>query len=222
MTSIARKWVMALSGLFLCLFLVGHLAGNLMLLKSSSTTLLDFNEYAHFMTTNPAVQVLRVLTLVSIVAHLVMSIKLTLQNKAARKTAYAYSGSTGNASWASKNMASLGVFLLLFLASHLESFAIKNITGGIQGIDANGNVDVYTEVITAFKNPLYVAFYVLSMVALAFHLSHGFKSGFQSLGARHPKYTGLIEKSGMALGALIPLGFALIPIVLHFFNQNQA
>jgi len=222
MTSIARKWVMALSGLFLCLFLVGHLAGNLMLLKSSSTTLLDFNEYAHFMTTNPAVQVLRVLTLVSIVAHLVMSIKLTLQNKAARKTAYAYSGSTGNASWASKNMAPLGVFLLLFLALHLASFAIKNITGGIQGIDANGNVDVYTEVITAFKNPLYVAFYVLSMVALAFHLSHGFKSGFQSLGARHPKYTGLIEKSGMALGALIPLGFALIPIVLHFFNQNQA
>ena len=213
---------MALSGLFLCLFLVGHLAGNLMLLKSSSTTLLDFNEYAHFMTTNPAVQVLRVLTLVSIVAHLVMSIKLTLQNKAARKTAYAYSGSTGNASWASKNMAPLGVFLLLFLALHLASFAIKNITGGIQGIDANGNVDVYTEVITAFKNPLYVAFYVLSMVALAFHLSHGFKSGFQSLGARHPKYTGLIEKSGMALGALIPLGFALIPIVLHFFNQNQA
>ena len=222
MTSIARKWVMALSGLFLCLFLVGHLAGNLMLLKSSSTTLLDFNEYAHFMTTNPAVQVLRVLTLVSIVAHLVMSIKLTLQNKAARKTAYAYSGSTGNASWASKNMAPLGVFLLLFLALHLASFAIKNITGGIQGIDANVNVDVYTEVITAFKNPLYVAFYVLSMVALAFHLSHGFKSGFQSLGARHPKYTGLIEKSGMALGALIPLGFALIPIVLHFFNQNQA
>lgn len=220
MNSIARKWVMALSGLFLCLFLVGHLAGNLMLLKSSSK--LDFNEYAHFMTSNPAVQVLRVLTLVSIFAHLVMSIILTIQNKAARKTAYAYSGSAGNASWASKNMAPLGVFLLLFLALHLASFAIKNITGGIQGIDANGNVDVYTEVIIAFQNPLYVAFYVLSMVALAFHLSHGFQSGFQSLGARHPKYTGIIEKSGIALGSIIPLGFALIPIVLHFFNQNQA
>ena len=105
MNSIARKWVMALSGLFICLFLVGHLAGNLMLLKSSSK--LDFNEYAHFMTSNPAVQVLRVLTLVSIFAHLAMSIILTIQNKSARKTAYAYSGSTGNASWASKNMAPL-------------------------------------------------------------------------------------------------------------------
>lgn len=218
MSSIARKWVMALSGLFLCLFLVGHLAGNLMLLKIDPTTQLNFNEYAKFMTTNPAVQILRILTLVSIIAHLVMSVSLTLKNKAARTNGYAFKGSTDNAAWASKNMAPLGIFLLLFIALHLASFAVKNIMGGITGVDANGNVDVYSEVVVAFQNPLYVGFYVLSMVALAFHLSHGFKSGFQSLGARHPKYTQHIEKAGAAFGALIPLGFAVIPVVLHFCN----
>lgn len=219
MTSIARKWVMALSGLFLCLFLVGHLAGNLMLLKCSAQTQLDFNEYAHFMTTNPAVQVLRVLTLVSILAHLVMSFKLTAQNKSARSTGYAYSGATGNASFASKNMIWFGILLLIFLVLHINSFAAKTLMGAIEGVDKNGNVDIYSEVVAAFQQPWYVAVYVICMIGLAFHLAHGFKSAFQSMGARHPKYTPMIEKAGMAFGALIPLGFAVIPVVLHFCNQ---
>lgn len=219
MTSIARKWVMALSGLFLCLFLVGHLAGNLMLLKCSPQTQLDFNEYAHFMTTNPAVQVLRVLTLVSILAHLIMSFKLTAQNKAARSTSYAYSGATGNASFASKNMIWFGILLLIFLVLHISGFAAKNMMGGIPVMEGTEWPDVYTEVRTAFGQLWYVIVYVVCMIGLAFHLAHGFKSAFQSMGARHPKYTPMIEKAGMAFGALIPLGFAVIPVVLHFCNQ---
>jgi succinate dehydrogenase / fumarate reductase, cytochrome b subunit len=121
-SSIAKKYWMALTGLFLCLFLVGHLAGNLQLIFGDA---LQFNKYALFMTTNPAVKLLSYLTYISIVFHAVDGIMLTIQNKKARPVAYAMSSPQNSSSLASRNMAVLGTLILVFIATHMTNFWAK-------------------------------------------------------------------------------------------------
>lgn len=210
MVSIAKKWIMSLSGLFLCVFLLGHLVGNLQLLKCGTGAEQGFNDYAEFMTTNPAVQALRLLTFGSILLHVIMSLALTLKNKAARSEKYAYTAGNTNSAWNSRYMAILGILTLFFIVLHLKAFMIKNTFGHIPNL--------YQEVMEAFTCPLTVVFYVLCMGALAFHLGHGFSSAFQSLGLRHKKYTPFIEKIGVAFAILVPLGFAAIPVFVYFFH----
>lgn len=119
-SSLAKKYWMALTGLFLCLFLTGHLAGNLQLLVPDNA--LNFNKYALFMTTNPAVKLLSYLTYISILFHAIDGIALTFQNRAARPVAYAKNNPSSNSSWASRNMAVLGTLILVFIATHMVNF----------------------------------------------------------------------------------------------------
>jgi succinate dehydrogenase / fumarate reductase cytochrome b subunit len=122
-SSIGKKYWMALTGLFLCLFLVGHLAGNLQLLMPNSQ--LQFNQYALFMTTNPAVKILSYLTYISILFHAVDGILLAIQNKKARPVGYAKNNPSANSSFASRNMAVLGTLVLVFIATHMINFWAK-------------------------------------------------------------------------------------------------
>lgn len=125
-SSIAKKYWMALTGLFLCLFLVGHLLGNLQLLMGNNTeAALQFNKYALFMTTNPAVKLLSYLTYISIIFHAVDGIYLAIQNKKARPVAYAMSNPSKNSSFSSRNMAVLGTVVLIFIATHMVNFWYK-------------------------------------------------------------------------------------------------
>lgn len=119
-SSLAKKYWMALTGLFLCLFLMGHLAGNLQLLVPNNA--LNFNKYALFMTTNPAVKILSYLTYISIIFHAIDGIMLTFQNKAARPVGYAKSNPSANSPWASRNMAVLGTIILVFIVTHMVQF----------------------------------------------------------------------------------------------------
>lgn len=122
-SSLAKKYWMALTGLFLCLFLSGHLAGNLQLLVPNNA--LNFNKYALFMTTNPAVKILSYLTYLSIVFHAIDGIMLAIQNKAARPVAYAKNNPSANSSFASRNMAVLGTVILVFIVTHMVNFWAK-------------------------------------------------------------------------------------------------
>lgn len=122
-SSLAKKYWMALTGLFLCLFLSGHLAGNLQLLVPNNA--LNFNKYALFMTSNPAVKILSYLTYLSIIFHAIDGIMLTIQNKAARPVAYAKSNPSANSAWASRNMAVLGTVILVFIVTHMVNFWAK-------------------------------------------------------------------------------------------------
>lgn len=122
-SSIGKKYWMALTGLFLCLFLAGHLAGNLQLLLPNSKA--QFNEYALFMTTNPAVKILSYLTYISILFHIVDGILLTIQNRKARPVGYAKSNPAANSSFASRNMAVLGTLVMVFIATHMINFWAK-------------------------------------------------------------------------------------------------
>lgn len=217
-SSIAKKYWMALTGLFLCLFLVGHLLGNLQLLLPVSEASDSFNLYAKFMTTNPVVKILSYITYFSILFHIVDGILITIQNKKARPVAYAFNKPSANSSWTSRNMGLLGTVLLFFLIVHMRSFWYEMHFGEmpITLIDGQEFKDLYLITTQAFEQLWYVIFYVVCMVAVAFHLSHGFSSAFQTLGANHPKYNQLVKKIGFAFGIIIPAAFAIIPLAIYF------
>ncbi|GGB84733.1 succinate dehydrogenase [Flavobacterium suaedae] len=121
-SSLAKKYWMALTGLFLCLFLVGHLLGNLQLLASGDEAALHFNEYAFFMTTNPGVKILSYVTYFSILFHAIDGIVLTIQNRKARPKGYVKNNAAANTIWASRNMAVLGTLILVFIVTHMVNF----------------------------------------------------------------------------------------------------
>ena len=229
-SSLAKKYWMAFTGLFLCIFLVGHLAGNLQLLASAETARDQFNEYALFMTTNPIVRVLSILTFASIIFHAIDGVLLTIQNRKARPQGYVSFKPSTNTKWPSRNMGILGTVILAFIAIHLVNFWGEMKFGGLDhtlyttasGLEVK---DLYTLTVQTFQDPefglIWAVVYLVSMIAIGFHLYHGFGSGFQSLGLNHPKYNSVIRKLGVWIFAiLIPLGFAIIPFYIHFVIEK--
>ncbi|GAB4396108.1 MAG: succinate dehydrogenase cytochrome b subunit [Microscillaceae bacterium] len=214
-STIGRKLMMALTGLFLILFLVVHLAGNLQLLIPDEGR--TFNEYAEFMGHNKLIQIVSILNFAFIILHIIVSIILTRYNRKARPVAYAYNRSGANSSWASRNMIWLGMILLIFLVLHLINFWAKSKFGPIEEVVYEGRTyhDLYAIVKMEFANPLIVGVYVLAMAGLAYHLLHGFQSAFQTFGVNHVKYTPIIKSVGLVFSILVPLLFAAIPIVMY-------
>lgn len=206
---------MSLTGLFLILFLIIHLAGNLQLLFDDNG--MAFNMYAEKMAHNPLIQTVSIGNFFFIILHAVNGLVLAVQNRRARGTRYAVSTKDSKSSWASKNMALLGTLLLIFIVAHLKGFWFESKFGSVPFVSYEGQEykDLYTIVSEAYAQPLYAIFYVVCMVVLAFHLSHGFASAFQSLGLNHKKYSPAIAKIGLVYSILVPLGFALIPICMY-------
>lgn len=202
---------MALTGLFLCIFLIAHLAGNLQLLDMSPEGQLKFNAYAKFMTTFPLVKAVSYLLYASILFHAFDGFLLAIQNRKARPVKYAYEKPNANSAWYSRQMALLGTLILVFIVIHMKAFWYEMHWGEL-GVDADGNKDLYTLVAAAFSQLWYVALYVVMMGVLAFHLLHGFASSFQSLGLNHPRYTPIIKNVGVFFAVIVPIFFALIPV----------
>ena len=213
-STIFRKTLAGLSGLFLVLFLLGHLLGNLQLFIPGEDGQKQFNEYALFMTTNPAVKILSVLTYSSIILHTVLTLFLVFQSSNARDVKYLQSSGTANSTWGSKNMAVLGTLILVFIVIHMKSFWYE-MHFGVIGLDPWGNKDLHTVTVTAFNELWYVVFYVLSMVVLAIHLKHGVESVFQTLGIKTRRYVSLIHKAAYGFALILPAAFASIPIYLY-------
>jgi succinate dehydrogenase / fumarate reductase cytochrome b subunit len=214
-STIGRKLIMALTGLFLILFLTVHLSGNLQLLKDDGGK--AFNIYAEFMTTFPLIKVISIGNFFFILLHIYTSIVLTQRNRAARPVQYAYlAGQSTNSSWASRNMGLLGTLILVFLIVHLRGYWYEMHFGGIPTQNYGGKEvkDLYAVVKESYKQWWYVAFYVISMAFVGFHLLHGFQSAFQTLGLSHKKYTPLIKAVGYGFAIIVSLGFALIPMVM--------
>jgi succinate dehydrogenase / fumarate reductase, cytochrome b subunit len=223
-SSLAKKYWMALTGLFLCLFLVGHLVGNLqLLLPFSNEAVLKFNSYADFMTTNPLIKIMSYLTYFSILFHAIDGFLLVYQNKKARPVRYQMYDPSKNSKPASRYMAVLGTIILIFIVTHMVNFWARMHFSEMPML--NGQKDLYGVVVAFFRHPDYgivATFgYALAMLILAFHLAHGFQSAFQSLGLTHRKYTPLIKKAGMAFSILVPLLFAIIPLYIHFVMDGS-
>lgn len=217
-STLGRKLLMALTGLFLILFLIGHVSGNTLLFKNDGGE--AFNIYAKFMTTNPAVKILSYLTYISVIAHVVYSIILTRVNKSARPVPYASTQASASSPWTSRNMGVLGTIILIFLVVHLQGFWYKMHWGDLPMVEYNGEQykDLYSIVTFAFQSELLVGLYVLSMVFLGLHLSHGFESAFQTLGLNHVKYSPAIKKLGLAFSIIVPALFASMPLYIYFMN----
>lgn len=206
---------MSLTGLFLISFLVVHLIGNIQLLYGDGG--MAFNEYAHFMKTNKLILVAEIILFAGFLFHIVDGILLMKRNRKARKVGYASNKSkVGN--WASKFMGPFGIIILVFLVIHLNNFFKYKIFPGDKIVNMPGTevADMASLVYAAFADPLEVIFYVFCMAIVGFHLWHGFESSFQTLGLNNKKYTPFIRIVGRAYSILIPLGFALIPLIIYF------
>lgn len=216
--SIAKKVLMAFTGLFLVTFLITHLSGNLQLLFNDEGE--AFNRYAKFMTTFPLVKAVSYLLYASILLHVIDGFYLAYKNKLSRSKAYTVSKSNLNSKWYSRSMALLGSFILFFLVIHLYKFWFQMHFGDVPVVVYEGEdyKDLYTLVLNAYHNPLWVAFYVLSMIPLAYHLLHGFQSGFQTLGVHHSTFTPIIKILGFFIAVVIPIGFAIIPVFIFLFR----
>ena len=209
---------MALSGGFLILFLLGHVSGNTLLFRADGGE--AFNRYARFMTTNPGVKVLSYLTYFSVIIHIIYSILLTLYNRKARPVSYAVSKPKANSSWNSRNMGILGSIILVFIVIHMRTFWYEMHFGAMPVVAYEGETykDLYKVVVEAFSHGWYVLLYVVSMLFLAFHLSHGFASAFKTFGISNKKYTPLISTLGMIFSWGVCLAFASMPAYLYFTN----
>ena len=208
---------MALTGLFLILFLVVHLIGNLQLLKSDEGE--AFNIYAQFMTSNPLIKVISYVNYAFILIHIIWSIILTRRNRRARGPE-GYAVNRNSSHWTSRNMGILGTFIFIFLVIHLRSFWYEMHWGGIPTATYAGAEykNLYAVVDSAYANIWFVVLYVVSMALLAFHLFHGFGSAFQTLGWNHVKYNPIIKVVGVAFAIIVPALFALIPVYMYI-NQ---
>ena len=220
-SSIGQKTVMSLSGLFLITFLLVHLIGNLQLLLPDEGR--AFNEYAEFMTNNPVIKTTSYLLYASFLLHAIQGFALWWQNRQARGTegyAVKRTRAVKTNSFASRYMAALGTIILVFLVLHLYQFWLQTKLGLLESVTYDdlevGNL--YLPIYEVFHNPLFVIFYIFSMIVVGLHLWHGFQSAFQTLGLNHKKYTPLIKGMGAVYSIVVPLGFAAIPVYIFLFT----
>jgi len=208
---------MAVTGLLLVLFVISHLAGNLLVYTGRDT----LNDYAEFLKHNPLlVWTLRIGLLVVFVLHVLTSVRLSLANRAARPERYVYMD-TVQASAASRYMLLSGAMVFFYVIYHLLHFSAGIIDPDAfrmqqQMPDGHMRHDVFRMVVSGFQDDVVVAVYVVANLLLAWHLSHGIASLFQSLGVRSGRFTPMIERGGLWVSALIGAGFISIPISIRF------
>ncbi len=207
-SSVGTKVLVALTGLGFAGFLVAHLAANLLVLADADA----YNAYSHALITNPFIYVAEAGLALLFLTHAYKAITNFLKNRRARGTAYEVkrrAGHTSRKSLASTTMIVTGLWLLLFIVTHLKTFKFGPWYDAPDGVR-----DLARLVNETFRGPLYVLFYVVSMAVVGLHLRHGLSSAVQSLGIDHPRYTPILLKAGVAIAVLIGLGFALIPILI--------
>ena len=213
-STIFRKVTMALSGLFLVVFLAQHFIINITSVFSATI----FNQFSHFMGTNALVQfLLQPILIGGVIFHFVLGFLLELQNSSARGTKYTVFKGSANASWVSRNMIISGATVLAFLGLHFYDFWVPEINYKyIEFLPEDPN-RYHEELVHKFEDLGRVIIYVISFFFLSLHLLHGFASAFQSMGVNN-KYTPALKSFGKVYAIGIPLGFAFIAI-FHFLNH---
>ncbi len=201
-SSIGKKLMMAITGLSFCGFLAAHLAGNLTIYGGKEA----FNAYAgHLHALGPALKVAELALLTLFLVHVITGLILFLENLKARPVRYAVNKRAGGRTIGSATMPYTGILLLAFIVFHLINFHF---------VDKSGTT-IFNIVSEAFSSSAYVAIYILAMVVVAIHVSHGFWSAFQTIGANHPKYMPLVQTLGIAFAVVVGVGFGFLPI--YFF-----
>ena len=211
--SIGRKMLMGATGLLLIAFLAYHLFGNLLLYAGP----VPFNEHSHSLLSNPLIYVAEIGLVVLFAAHLVSGVLVYRSGAAARPRSYSkrrWAGHTSHKSWASTTMILSGLVVLVFVPLHLWTFKFG---AHYAAPDHPEMRDLHRLVVEEFQKPGYVAWYVVAMVVIGFHLWHGFGSAFESLGVGYRKG---LRRFGQLLAVLLTAGFASIPIAIYLAGGN--
>jgi succinate dehydrogenase / fumarate reductase, cytochrome b subunit len=215
-TSLGRKFIMAITGMALFLFVVLHLLGNLQVFLGPEA----INRYGNLLQTNTEIiWPARIGLLILVGLHIWSAIKLSAENRAARPQAYAQYEVVA-ASYASRTMLMSGLIILAFIIYHLLHFTVQtqaiNLTGKdfTSLHDAEGRHDVFAMMVLGFENPYVSAFYIVAMFLLFMHLSHGVSAMFQSLGWKSPAYGPFIDRFATVVSWLIFIGYISIPIAI--------
>lgn len=219
-SSLIKKFWMALTGLFLIVFLVVHATINAMIFFNDGGE--TFNWWAHLMGTNVIIRTMEIVLFLGLILHIVDGLMLFFQNRAARPVKYAREKSSASSRWYSRSMALLGTLILLFLILHLYHFWLKTRFTGLTVEEAHMSIDgklyenIYAEMRLVFSNAWVVMIYLLGCFSLFWHLLHGFKSAFQSLGFNYTRYKKMIALSGAAFAVIISALFAAMPLAMYF------
>jgi succinate dehydrogenase / fumarate reductase cytochrome b subunit len=215
-SSVGKKFIVGLTGLFLCTFLVEHLAGNFLLFVNDGGA--SFNEYSETMSHNIFIRTIEIVLFLAFFFHILTATILWWRNRKARPKDYAQNHKSANSELASRISFLSGSIVFIFLVIHLRTFFVPS------RFFPSENPSMYNLVVFAFSNTWYCLFYLVALVLLAYHLRHGFQSAFQTFGIRGKKYQSLIEWIGVIFWLLIPLGFASMPIYFlwttHFGGMN--
>ena len=217
-SSIGKKLLMSLMGLFLISFLVVHLGINLLLIFSDSNE--SFNKAAHFMGTNKVVKVMEIILFGGFILHMIFGIMLSIKNMISRPVGYKVANNE-QSSFFSKYMFHTSIVITIFLVLHLFDFYIKaKFIGDVADVIYDGKHyhDLGTLVYQRFQMLGVVVFYILALLGLGFHLHHGFQSAFQTLGLNHPVYTPIIKAIGTIYSIVVSVGFMAIPVAIYFFS----
>ena len=208
-SSIGSKFLIAFTGLSLLVFLIAHLAGNLLFIAGPNA----FNEYSHKLISNPLVYVAELGLLAVFVLHIIKTVALVAGSYSARPERYAKrtwakkKNDSSRKSVSSSTMILTGTITLLFVITHLVTFKF-----GTYYETAAGIRDLYRLQQEVFSNPGYVVFYIVAMGVIVFHLWHGASSALQSFGVNSPTWTPRLQWIGRGLAVILGIGFAILPV----------
>lgn len=222
-SSVGKKLVMALTGLFLISFLVIHVGINCCIFNDLE--IFDpnddgrmFNKAAHFMGSSVLIRILEIGLFAGFLVHIVQAYVLYTQNVSKRKVGYHVKMGTRGSTWYSKSMTLLGTLLLLFLIMHVAHFWVPSrVTMDLEPVKY-GDMDahnLFARMVSVFQEPLVVVLYILGCISLGWHLLHGFQAAFRTLGVSNKKYIRLAKFSGVIFSIVVPLLFALMPISMY-------
>ncbi|MFZ1369180.1 MAG: succinate dehydrogenase cytochrome b subunit [Ferruginibacter sp.] len=213
-SSIGKKIIMGLTGLFLITFLVIHVGVNsCIFLNDGGET---FNTVAHFMSHNWILRFLEIGLFAGLILHIVQGLLVWKQNSAARPVKYAVNTPGANSKWYSRSMGLLGTLLLFFLIIHVSKFFLDTkIAMYADGGANDASHNLYEEMKAEFQKWWVVVIYIIGVLSLFWHLLHGFQSAFQTLGINHKRYTPLIKIIGIGYTVIVCLLFALMPVAFY-------
>lgn len=209
-SSVGKKLVMGLTGIFLILFLIVHAGLNACIWAADGGEM--FNKGAHFMGANWVPRVLEIGLFAGILLHIIQGLLLTVENRKKRSIGYAVSYNDGS-KWYSRSMGLLGTLILLFLVLHLYHFWLPNRSH--QGFLLGEEINLYEKMKLEFSVLWVVIVYVLGCISLSYHLAHGFQSAFRTLGVHNKRYNVMLTAIGYGFAIIVPLVFALMPVSFY-------
>ena len=212
-SSVGKKFVMAVTGLFLISFLIIHVGLNLCIFANDNGDV--FNRAAHFMGSSWVIRAMEYVLFAGFILHIIQGYSLEVTNRQRRGQGYQVNLGERGSKWYSRSMGLLGTLLLLFLIMHIAHFWVPSRITGLEEIEGKSYHNLFARMVDVFQNPVVVVLYVLGCISLAFHLIHGFHSAFRTLGVYNRRYVSLFKNIGFWYAVIISALFASMPVAIY-------